>query len=301
MEKARLYVRLLVSSILLLPISFKSSAQEITAGIKQESELVKNRKDKSFHSLYTGIGYGNNMIYMGSNVSNDQPFYSGSITYGFKNELFLSLSANHLSAFDPFLAFSDLSLSYIHDFSSWLDLSLSVSRYQVNRELTDTLFNNFFYGNLAAGFDWNIFYTNISVGGIFSESSGVYFNLKNSRYIKTPELFNGNGYFYFDPYLNLLFGTLTKTVTSDGTSIGVSPPFKTGKSSGGGGGGGNISGTTTTFFSLMEVDLGLPIGFTIGKLTIEAEPGYVLPAYSDDENQSPKGFTLFLNLNYMIF
>ena len=298
MNQIRLYARILAGSIMLVMLSFNASAQENSAVVTRKSDVTLPQKNESPHSLYTGIGYSNNMIYMGSNISLDKPVYSGSITYGYKNELFASVSLNHLTVFDPLLAFSTFSLSYNHDFNSWFDISLSVSRYQVNSELTDTLFNNFFYGNLSAGFDWNILYTNLSVGGIFSESSNAYFQLKNSRYFETPKFMNNKAYFSFDPYANLLFGTLTKTTTADGTSIGVSPPFKTGKSSGGGG---SSSGTTSTFFSLMEVDLGLPVAFNTGKLTIEAEPGYILPTYSDTGIQSPKGFILFLNVYYRIF
>lgn len=251
-----------------------------------------NVSDTSKHSLITGIGFSNNMIYMGSNLSQDKPLYTGSVTYGFKDEFFVSVSGNHLAAFDPLLAFSVFSLSYNHDFSSWLDASASVSRYQVNSELADTLFSNFFYGNLAVGIDWNILYTNISVGGIFSEGSSAYFQLKNSRYFETGKFFKDKVYISFDPYINMLAGTLTKTVTADGTVIGVSQPFKTSKS----GSGQHSSSSSTDFFSLMEVDFGVPMALNAGRMTFEAEPGYLLPAYEDSDDSSPKGFTLFLSL-----
>jgi hypothetical protein len=296
MNHIRLYARLLAAAIILEIPPLNASAQENSAVVTRESDVTSPPKNEPLHSLYTGIGYSNNMIYMGSNISQDKPVYSGSITYGYKNELFASVSLNHLTAFDPLLAFSTFSLSYNHDFNSWFDISLSVSRYQVNNELTDTLFNNFFYGNLALGFDWKILYTNLSVGGIFSEASNAYFQIKNSRYFETPKFMKNNAYFSFDPYANLLFGTLTKTTTADGTSIGVSPPFRSPKSSGQ-----HSSATTSTFFSLMEVDLGMPVAFNSGKLTVEAEPGYILPAYSDTSIQSPKGFTFFLNVYYRIF
>jgi len=236
---------------------------------------------------------------MGSNVSNNKPFFSGSLTYGYKNEFFASVSTSHLSAFEPFISFSAFSLSYYRDVYSWFDISAGLSRYQVNSNLRDTLFSSFFYGYITLGFDWNILYTTISAGGLFSELNTAYFNLRNSRYFTTPEFFNGKVFISFDPYVNLLFGTLTKTITSDGTTIGVSTPFKPGRSSGGGSGSG--TGTTTNFFSLMEIDLGLPVGFNIGKLTLEAEPGYVFPAYSDSVIESPKGFVLLFNIFYRIF
>ncbi|MBN2861518.1 MAG: hypothetical protein JXN62_00050 [Bacteroidales bacterium] len=284
------------SLYILLPST--SAAQE---NISQKSPYIEEDQisdDESPHSFFAGAGYGNNMIYMGSNVSQDKPFISGSLTYGYKNEFFASVSTSHLSAFEPFISFSALSLSYYHDVNSWFDISTGLSRYQVNNDLRDTLFNSFFYGYLTLGFDWNILYTTISAGGLFSEFNSAYFSLRNSRYFTTPEFFNGKAFVSFDPYVNLLFGTLTKTITSDGTTIGVSTPFKPGKPSGGSGSG---TGTTTNFFSLMEIDLGLPVGFNIGKLTLEAEPGYVFPAYSVYSIESPKGFVLLFNIFYRIF
>jgi len=285
--------------VILLLLTITSSAQENLALQQEKKDHNLNTKVTSPHSLLAGIGYGSNMIYMGSNVSQDKPYYSGSLTYGYKDALYISLSTNHLTAFDPFLDFSALSVSYNHDFNSWFDISTGISRYQVNRALTDTLFNSFFYGYLTLGFDWNILYTSLSAAGLFSQANGAYFNLRNSRYIQISNVFNGKASFYFDPYVTMLFGTLTKTVTAEGTTTGVSVPFKTGKSSGGNGG--NSSGSTTTFFSLMEVDFGLPFGSTIGKFTIEAEPGYILPGYSDSETFTPKGFTFLLNCYLKIF
>ena len=295
MKQIRFNAGLLMWSFMLVILSLNASAQENSAAITQEKDITAPVKDESPHSLYAGLGYGSNMIYMGSNVSQDKPFYYGSLTYGYNNEFFVSVSTNHLSAFDPFLSFSAFSMSYNHDFNSWFDISLGVSRYQVNNELTDTLFSNFFYGYLTLGFDWNILYTSISAGGLFSEANSAYFQLKNSRYFETPAFMNGKAYLSCDPYVNLLFGTLTKTITADGTSIGVLPPFRPSKSSGQ-----HSSATSTTFFGLMEVDLGLPVAFTTGKLTIEAEPGYVIPLYSKTDILNPKGFILLLNCYFRI-
>jgi len=289
---------ILIISCLLILAPDRGLSQETKSASLQKNELISEGKDKSSHSLFGSLGYGSNMIYMGSNVSQDKPFYSGSLTYGYKNEFFASVSTSHLSAFDPFIAFSTLSLGYNHTFNKWFDISLGLSGYQVNSELTETLFSSFLYSNLSLGFDWKILYTTVSASGLFSESSGVYFSLRNSRYFKTNEFSGGKAWLYFDPYINMLFGTLTETVTSEGTTIGVTLPSKTKKPSGGSG---SLSGTTSTFFSLMEVDFGLPVGFNIGKLSIEAEPGYILPAYPESDFESPGGFTFLLNIFYRIF
>ena len=51
----------------------------------------------------------------------------------------------------------------------------------------------------------------------------------------------------------------------------------------------------------MEIDFGLPVGFNIGKLTIEAEPGYILPMYEVTGMPSPKGFAFLLSCSFKIF
>jgi hypothetical protein len=294
------HIILLATGMLTMLFNVNSSAQGNEAKYAPKQEVSPQGKKESAHSLYAGLGFSNNMVYMGSNISQDKPVYSGSLTYGYKNKLFASAGVNHLAAFNQAVAFSTFTLSYLQDINSWLDISMNVSRYQVNVNLTDTLFNNFFYGSIAAGIDWKILYTNLSAGGIFSESSNLYFQLKNSRYFETPKIMNGKAYFSFDPYVNLLFGTLTRTTTADGTTIGVTPPFKINKSPSGGGGGGS-SGTTSTFFSLIEANFGIPVAFNLGKLSVEADPGYILPAYSNTGTESPKGFTFFLNISYKIF
>jgi len=131
---------------------------------------------ESKHSLFASAGLGYNMVYMGTSLSQDKPYYSGGLIYGFNNELFASASTFHLDAYDPFLAFSTFSLIYNHTFNSWFDIALSASRYQVNKTLTDTLFSSFFYVDGALGFDWKILYTKISAGGLLAESQGYIFN-----------------------------------------------------------------------------------------------------------------------------
>jgi len=296
MKKSRLFSCLKFLSLTLVIFPLVSSAQVDSLAVNDGSVAIKSVKEESPHSLYAAIGWANNMNYLGAALSADKPMFSGSLTYVFKEEFFASLSGNHLAAFDPMVAFSTLSLSYTHDINAWFDVSAGLSRYQVNSELTDTLFNNFFYGSLALGLDWKILYTNISLGGIFSQSTGAFLQVRNSRYFETPAFLKGKTYISFDPYVNLIMGALTKTVSADGTSIGVSSPFRDSKLSGQGSG---IS--TSSFFGIMEVDFGVPVGFNSGDLTVEVEPGYILVAYSDADIQSPKGFTLFLNIYYRIF
>jgi len=278
--------------ILLLIITLIVSAAGVSAqtDLKPDSITDANKgTTESKHSLYASAGLGYNMVYMGTSLSQDKPYYSGGLIYGFNNELFASASTFHLDAYDPFLAFSTFSLIYNHTFNSWFDIALSASRYQVNKTLTDTLFSSFFYVDAALGFDWKIIYTKISAGTILSESSSLYFQLRNSRYFETPSFMNGKAYFSFDPYVNMLFGTLTET--KDGNTV-ITPPFR-GKT------GGGSNSETTTKFSLMEIDLGIPISFNIGRFTIDAEPGYIIPLYSDSASGTD-GFLFTMGLYFKI-
>lgn len=270
-------------------------AQENIVSSVQTKGTADPEEEVMTHTLYTGIGYGNNMVYLGSSITQDKPYYSGFLMYGYKEELFVSISSCHLSAFDPLLAFNTLSLNYFHDFNSWFDISAGLSGYQVNSDLADTLFSNFTYGDLSLGFDWKILYTSISAGGILAEESSTYFQLKNSRYFETGKFMSGKVYISIDPYFNMLFGTLTKTVSSEGTIISVLPPYKTGKS-----GGRNSSSSISTIFSLIEMDFGFPVAFNAGRFTIQAEPAYILPPYSDTDSFYPKGFIFMLNCFFRI-
>lgn len=276
-----------------------AESQEVQAEKLKDQVPAVKEKNESKHSLYGGAGFGNNMIYLGSALSGNQPFYTGTLTYGYNDKFYLSTSASHLSVFDPFISFATFSASYSHDFNSWLDASANLSRYQVNSTLTDTLFNSFFYGNLSVGADWKILYTNISLGGVIAESSGLYLQVRNSRYFSTKAFFNKKVYLSFDPYVNLMLGNLTSTKTSSGTVVGVSAPFKSSSKSSGQH---SASSTVTNYFGLMEVDFGLTVAINAGNFIIEAEPGYVLPGYdTETASISPEGFTLFINLYFKIF
>jgi hypothetical protein len=265
----------------------------LVLAIAGSDSLNAQEEEPLTHALYGSAGMGTNMVYMGSSISGEKPYYYGSLTYGFKEKLYASVSTFHLAAFDQFTAFNTFALNYSRTVNSWFDFSAGVSRYQVNNELTDTLFSSFFYGDLALGFDWKILYTTISTGGVFAESSGLYLQMKNSRYFQTPQFFKGKAYFSFNPYFNMLFGTLTETTTSTGTTVGVTQPFSPKKTSGRGSAGSTT--TTREFFSLMEIDLGMPVAFNMGRVTIEADPGFIIPLYSDTDPLNPKGFSFLLS------
>ena len=109
MNKNQVNARSLSLLCILIIIPSAVLSQESTVTKTQKEINIESAKNGSPHSLFASAGYGNNMIYMGSNVSQDKPFYSGSLTYGY----------------------------------------------------------------LTLGFDWNILYTSISSGGLFSEANSA--------------------------------------------------------------------------------------------------------------------------------
>ena len=219
-------------------------------------------------------------------LSHDKPYYSGGLVYGLNGGFFVSAYTVHLNAYDPLLSFSAFSLSYNHTFNSWFDIALSSSRYQVNKTLEDTLFASFLYGDLTLGFDWKLLYTKISAGGILAEDNAVFLQVRNSRYFQTPEFSKAKAYFSFDPFVNLLFGTMIETV--EGTVI--PPPYKGGRNKY------LTTYTTKSGFGLLEIEAGLPVYLEIKRFTIEAEPGYSIPL----QNPGNRGFIFSLDLSVRI-
>lgn len=294
----RRYYKIISAGILSLSLLFSceiilsQSGREITVN-KPDTSTSKD----SHHSLFAGLGYGNNMIYLGSTISQDQPFGYSALTYGYRDALYATVSAVHLSGYTPFLAFYSGSMSYNHVFNSWFDISASISRYQVTSSLSDSLFSSFFYSDLTLGFDWKLIYTKISGGVLFSDENSGYLQIRNSRYFETPEFTKKKVSISFDPYFSILFGPLREVLTTEGSIVKLSPPYKRG------GKYGQTAPVTTisTTFSLMETDFGVPVSFNAERFAVEVEPGYILPLYDDPEYPGLKGFVLLISGYLRIF
>jgi hypothetical protein len=207
----------------------------------------------------------------------------------------LSATGYTLSDFTPFLAYYSIDLSFSHTFNSWFDIGLSLSRYNIAESLEDTLFSSFTYANATLGFDWRILYTQISAGGLFAEDSWFYLQARNSRYFETPSFAGDKAFFSFDPYVNLIFGTIYTVETTEDTTV---------SSPGHGGWHRPPQGSSTSYserFSLMEMDFGLPIAFSYDFFTFEVEPGYILPISSDAGTTGTKGFIFLVSAFFRIF
>ena len=183
------YLRILLFSFLLLIIPLTAFSQSDRMMSPSATDTLKTVEKSDRHALYAGGGYGSNMIYLGSTISQSQPFGYATLAYSFKNELTASASAFQFANFDPGLAFYNISLNYSHDCNSWFDISSGVYRYQVIPPFTDTLFSSFTYGDVTLGIDLRLIYSQFSIGGLMIKDPQPYFQIRNSRYFMTPAFF----------------------------------------------------------------------------------------------------------------
>lgn len=276
------------------PVAFSQS--DTVSGTTTESAFQK-KPQADIHSLYTGIGAGSNMIYLGTSISDNKPFYSASVTYGYQNMLYASASVSHLSETTPYLAYYNLALNYSHSFNSWFDISADIAGYKTVESLQDSLFSDFAYINLTTGFDWKLIYTRVSFSGLISDENGFFLQISNSRYFETPEFFHGKALVYFDPDIDILFGNLVTVETASGDiRHGNAPPFSHAWKKPV-----NPTESYSEKFGLIDFEFSLPVTLSYGKFSLEAEASYLLPVYSDPYYPEPEGFTFYLNAVFKIF
>jgi hypothetical protein len=260
------------------------------------ADTTAANENKPVHALYSGTGYGSNMVYLGTTMSQDNGFGYSSLSYGLKDKLYLSATGYTISGFSPYLAFYSLGLSFNHALNSWFDISTGISQYGVAETLRDTLFSNFTYADATLGLDWRILYSKISLGGLFSEGGQFYLQTRHSRYFETPSFAGDKAFFSFDPYVNILFGKMITIETTEGPATTVSPGYRPWQI--------RTPGPSTTYtesFGAMEIDFGLPIAFSYDFFTLEIEPGYIVPFYSETGTTGMKGFLFIISAFFRIF
>ncbi|MCX6335239.1 MAG: hypothetical protein NT092_13235 [Bacteroidia bacterium] len=247
---------------------------------------------KRSNSLFAGVGYGSNMIWLGSTISGNHPYYSAALTYGFGKGLYLTASSSYVTGLKLFPSFYCLSSSYGHSVNKWFDISSSLAGYKTREALRDTLFSDFGYVNFITGFDWKILYTRISLSGVISEDLKGYIQIINSRYFKTGAFLNGDSYVSFNPEFSILAGEIIEIVTQTGTKkYGLSPPFRHYKK--------NSTVTTESYtskFGVIDFEFSVPVDFNYKSFSIELEPGFVLPAYKNPEYPAPDGFSVYISI-----
>jgi len=294
--KGRSFITGIIACSILLQAFVTNTVAQSPDETETQADTSSVTEESSIHSVYAGAGFGSNMIYLGTTMSQDHSFGYTSFSYGLMDKFYLSATGYTINDFTPFLAFYSLGLTFNHTFNSWFDISLNLSRYNVAESLKDTLFNSFTYADATLGFDWRILYSKISVGGLMAGESQFYIQTRHSRYFETPSFADDKAFFSFDPYVNLLFARMISIETADGTTTTVSPGYRPWKN--------NTQGSSTTYtetFGPMEIDFGLPIAFNYDFFTIELEPGYVLPFYSDTGATGMKGFLFMASAFFRIY
>jgi hypothetical protein len=288
---------IIICFALVLALPSVSFSQSDTSSTKLKESSPQNKSVQNVHSLYAGLGAGSNMIYLGTSISDNKPFYSAAVTYGYRNSLFVSASTSHLHEITPYLAFYNIAMNYSHTFNSWFDISADIAGYKTAESLQDSLFADFGYTNLTTGFDWKLIYTRISFSGIVSESNGFYLQVSNSRYFETPYFLDGQAFVYFNPDIDILFGNRVSIDTVAGNEkYGNAPPFSHARKKPG-----SSTETVSEKFGLMDLEFSLPVTLSYGKFSLEAETIYLLPVFTNPYYNDPKGFTFYINLIFKIF
>jgi hypothetical protein len=287
-------------SVFLFEISAASVSAQPVSGTEAAGDSSSVAGKGGMHSFFAGTGYGNNLLYLGTTMSQDHGFGYLSASYGLADKLYLSATGYTVFNFSPFTAFYSLGVSFNHTFNSWFDISAGLSRYNVAEALRDTLFSNFTYADATLGFDWKILYSKISTGGLFSDGGQFYLQTRHSRYFETPSFAGEKAFFSFDPYVNLLWGTMITAETAGGvTETTVSPGYRPWSKYSQ-----TPSPTPGTVYSksfgLTEIDFGVPVAFNYGSFTFEVEPGYIIPLYSTEGTSGTSGFLLMTSLFFRI-
>jgi hypothetical protein len=263
-----------------------------TAAFTQEKETLNNSETisttTSKHGLYTGLGYGSNMLLSGISISSAQPYLSFDLLYSYNQQWILSAVFYNLPGINPALAFYDLSAGYNRTFNSWLDAGISISSYSTAKELQEDYFGNFTYMTASAGLDWRILYSQFIYSAILNQEGNGYLQISNSHFFSTPDLFKGKAYFTFDPSVNMVLGD--KYAKEDVViQTGMGPNSTT-----------ETATVYSSSFGLLDMEFSLPIGFNFGKTTLELAPLYYLPIHNDPDFPAERGMFLFLNLYWKI-
>lgn len=245
------------------------------------------------HQFFSGAGYGSNLIYYGTSVSDNQPFLSAELQYSWKGGIWAAARFYHLPGKQPFFSFTDLSAGFNYVFNKVFDAGVSLSYYSGGENLDTTFYSNYSFLSADFGVDWVLFYTVVSPGWMLAEENSFYLLMDNSHYFRTPKLGRKGSYFSFNPGVSFMFGSyawLTQIRRQGSGGVG-----------GGGGQGPGPGGTKSFFyattelredFRLLDLQLGVPIAFKTKRLSLEFEPAYFYN-FIEDENGERNGQFFF--------
>jgi len=284
---------LLVNSLLLIWLfgHIAVFAQETTV------PPVSNKNDA--HQLFAGTGYGSNLIYYGTSISENQPYFSGELIYAWEGGLWAGAGFFHLPGEQPFVSFVDLSAGYSYVFNKVFDAGLAISQYHSSQSFDTTLLQNFTFLSANLGVDLKFLFTKITPGWLIANESNFYLLWDNSYFLKTPELGPKGSYFSFNPAVSFMFG-----------SYAYLSYFYYRYGGGGVGGGGQGPGQggpgmplieEREDFRLLDMQFSIPVAFYSGRISLEAEPAYFINFIEDENGNTSKRFFFTLGVYYKIF
>lgn len=107
-----------------------------------------------------------------------------------------------------------------------------------------------------------------------------------------------------DPYVNVLFGTLTSAETTS-VVTGITSTSSSGRWGFGKQQSQSVQTTEYTTisksFAILGIDFGIPVSINTGRFTFDTEIGYFLPTYNDKLYPAPKGLVLTFGGTFRIF
>lgn len=280
---------LLINS--LIPLFLLGTLTGFSQSEPRPDSLDSKTKD---HQFFTGAGYGSDLIYYGTSVSGNQPFFSAEMLYAWDKGIWASAGLFHLTEKDPFFSFVDLSAGYSYVFNKVFDAGLSLSQYHGGESIDTTFFSDYTFLGANLGIDWLILYTTIMPGWMLAEENSFYLLVDNTHFFKTPALGKKGSYFTFNPGVSLLFGNYAWLRHFRGQGNGGQGP----------GYGGNNEGFSTPLveedFRLLDMQLSLPVEYFFGRLSVEFEPAYFINFISNQNGDKEGRFFFTLGLYYKI-
>lgn len=259
----------------------------------QEALIDTTEYKQKTHQLFAGTGYGSNLIYYGTSVSGNQPYFSGELLYSWKGGIWAGAGFFHLPGEQPFISFLDLSTGYTHIFNKVFDAGASISQFHGSQTLENTLYSDYTYLSGNLGIDWFVLYTSMSPGWLLAEDNSFYFLVKNSHYIRTGNLGNKLSYLSFNPGFSFMFGSYAWMSQVPRTGAGFGPGF-----------GNPINPIQTEIredFRLLDMQLSIPVAFYSGHFSLEAEPAYFINFIKDENGDTSRRFFFTLGIYYKIF
>jgi hypothetical protein len=244
------------------------------------------------HQFFAGTGFGSNLIYYGTSVSGNQPYFSGELIYSWKGGIWAGAGFFHLPGEQPFISFLDLSAGYTHVFNKVFDAGASISQYHGSQTLENTLYSDYTFISGSLGIDWLVLYTSFIPGWLLAEENSFYLLVKNSHYFRTANLGSKPAFFSFNPGISFMFGTYAYMRQIRRPGAGNGPGF------------GNpinpIQPEVREDFRLLDLQFSVPVTINANRLSIELEPAYFINFIEDQNNDSGGHFFFTIGLFFKI-